>query len=224
MPVRPPPGCSSMIPAPDGVVRASADELGQLVIVRPRVVENADHVLGNLFQRLYHGVERARALDGALADDLAASMHEVEDCLQLLLDYVAPFAPALEAVPVPEILASLRQRVGERLGCDVVSDAGPEGTVMVDPGRLGRAFAQMVLRLVPASASSTPARLTATVQGESVVLTVHLPEVTLAPRTSMNELRWAVADKLIEIHAGALDERAAAGGEVQWNVSLPRGR
>lgn len=213
-----------MMPAAEVAAHPSLDEVGQLVVVRPRVVENADHVLGNLFQRLYHGVERTRDLDAALANDLAMSLHEVEDCLQLLLDYVAPFAPAVEPVPVDEVLASLSQRVGERIGRAVEVVAHAEGSVMVDPGRLGRAFSQMVLRLVPDAPPAAQARLTAAVQGEAVFATLHLAEGLLLPRTSMGELRWAVADKLIEIHAGVLEERSTAGGEVQWTVSLPRGR
>lgn len=211
-----------MMHGASGSARRDAEESGRLVVIRPRVVENAEHVLGNLFQRLYHGVERTRSLDAGVAEDLAASVDEVERCLQLVLDYVAPFPPALESVPVGEVAESLAQRVGERLGRKIDVACSVDGAVLVDPGRLGRAFAQMVPRL----ASGAPGRVSLQVvaTGESMGLHLQLAGALLLPRTSMAELQWAVAEKLIEIHAGGLEEQAGPSGEVQWSVSLPRAR
>ena len=192
------------------------DDEGQLVVVRPRVVENADHVFGNLFQRLYHGTRRAGDLDAELGAELEDSAARLEEALQLLLDYVAPFPPSLERVMATEIATSLAQR----LGASVTSAAAAADLrVAVDPGRMARAFDLMATQLPEGrgvcGVAVEPGQ-------EDVVLVVAVDAGVRTAASSIAELRWAVASKLIELHGGALGVAEGADGEGTWRVSLPR--
>lgn len=205
----------------------AADEGGRLVVVEPRVVENADHVFGNLFQRLYHGVSRVEDHAPALAGELADSAREVEGALQLLLDYIAPFPPLLERFAAADLARSLAQRVeagaGLRVALEVPADAATAPQVRVDPSRLGRAFDLMVARLAPAGPHGGGLRAAVGVALEpaTAVVWLRLPAQAVAPRTSIGELRWAVAAKLVEIHGGSLEARDSGTGEALWTVVLP---
>lgn len=206
---------------------AGADDPGQLVVIEPRVVENADHVFGNLFQRLYYGASQVGDYAPLLAEELTDSARQVEAALQLLLDYIAPFPPLLERFAVADLARSLAQRI-EGLGSLRVSlvlgnDTGSP-QVRVDPSRLGRAFDLMLLRLGGPERSAPARRVTVGVDVGPVnaVVWLRLPDRTVEPRTSIGELRWAVAAKLVEIHGGSLEEAGLREGEVVWKVSLPR--
>ena len=67
----------------------------RIVVVRPQVIDNVGHVLGNMFQRIYHLVERTRENDLVTAADLESSTRRLENFLQLLMDYVSPLSLSL---------------------------------------------------------------------------------------------------------------------------------
>jgi hypothetical protein len=204
-----------------------ADDPGQLVVIQARVVENADHVFGNLFQRLYYGASQVGDYSPLLAEELTDSARQVEGALQLLLDYIAPFPPLLERFAVADLARSLAQRV-EGLGSLRVSlalgDASGSPQVRVDPSRLGRAFDLMLTRLGGQERGAAAKRATVGIDvgPANAVVWLRLPDRTVEARTSIGELRWAVAAKLVEIHGGSLEEAGLREGEVLWKVSLPR--
>src|ERR1044071_9824306 len=89
----------------------------QLVSVRTEVLTDAEHALGNLFQRIYHVTRVAREGLGPYADRLNGTVQDLERLLELLFDYVSPVD--LEMRPtscgrVAESLAvQLRAHTGE---------------------------------------------------------------------------------------------------------------
>lgn len=204
----------------------AGEEAGQLVVIQPRVVENADHVFGNLFQRLYYGLGRVHDFDGELGAELEDSARRVEQALQLMLDYIAPFPPSLERFAAADLARSLAQRIEAatplRITLEPLADDALQ--VMIDAGRLGRAFDLMASRLLSEPAPASPRRATVGLESRASVASVvlRLPAAALEPRSSIGELRWAVAGKLVEIHGGTLEERSVREGEVVWRVSLPR--
>ena len=74
--------------ATDGETELSVPDADddRIVVVRPQVIDNVGHVLGNMFQRIYHLVERTREHDLVTAADLESSTRRLEDFLQLLMD------------------------------------------------------------------------------------------------------------------------------------------
>lgn len=194
-----------------------------LVVVRPEVVETADHVLGNLFQRLYHGVERVRRIDAALAQEFSATVLGIEENLQLLLDYIAPFPPATSRIPAIEVVESIvRNLAPESEGALVALGAPLDGvSVSVDPGRASRAFSLLTQQLQQESQIDGCTRVAAARADRLLVVTLRFPAGRVIARSSAGELRWAVAEKLLELHGGALNTTEQDSGEIEWRISLP---
>lgn len=202
---------------------AAAHEPSALVVVRPAVVENADHVFGNLFQRVYAGVSRLQQLDPTEGDSLATSVREVEEALQLVLDYVAPFPPSFERFAVAEVAESLAHRIKDIAGAAVamVVEVTSEGAVLADPARLGRAFDLLAQRFAE-RARGERAEIAVEIAPDSVQLRLACSRSSASARSSIGDLRWAVAEKLIELQGGTLEFAGGEGGSLQWMVSLPR--
>lgn len=213
--------------APAGVVtadfHATPRDDGQLVVVRPEVVETAGHVLGNLFQRIYHSIDQVRGGDTALAQDLTATSRQLEECLQLLLDYVAPLPPALQTVPARDIVQSLVRHLEDALHCSVQLEERLDSGIdlLVDVARLSRAFDLLVGRaegLAPSSVVGAAVGAEATSGTLAVTASVQSPG--RAAQGSVSELRWAVVEKLFEIHGGSVREEPASG-DLRWTILLP---
>ena len=103
----------SIVPA-KAEAEVNSDD-GQIVVIRPQVVENVGHVLGNMFQRIYHLVERTREGDVAMAADLDGSIRRLEAFLQLLMDYVSPLSLSVQGRVVGDVYRAWRGRLATRL-------------------------------------------------------------------------------------------------------------
>lgn len=203
----------------------SAAEDGQIVLVRPRVVENVGHVLGNLFQRMYHLIGQVGEVDGPTGAQLEASTRQLENFLQLALDYFSPLNLALQYVSGTEVAQSLARQLSEAVGRPVRVDLKllAEGRLLVDPGRLARALGLLAaqLRVVPKSEDSIEVKGLARPPGRSLLLQVIVPRgFTMAPSSQL-EMCWAVAEKFLELHGGGLAQKSTAAGELLWEIVLP---
>jgi len=198
---------------------------GQIVLIRPRVVENVGHVLGNMFQRIYHLVERTREGDLGMGADLDSSIRRLEGFLQLLMDYVSPLSLSLEDVSAAEIAQSLARQVGDAIGRPV----GIEGSVsadcrlLADAGRLARAFGLLRLQLRSDGEGDAVVRMKETTRTSvpSLTLEVMISRRCVLERSSEAEIQWSVAEKLLEIHGGMLQQSVAVSGDVLWEIMLP---
>lgn len=203
---------------------ANVEDDGQLVVVRPQVVETAGHVLGNLFQRIYHSIDQVRAGHVALADDLTATSRQLEECLQLLIDYVAPLPPLLQKVPAGDIVQSLARHLEDTLACAVQVDEGldPRIELLVDVARLSRAFDLLAGRADGVAPGNViEVAVGAVAASGTLAVTTSLQSHGRLANSSLSELRWAVVEKLFEIHGGSVREEADASGEIRWNILLP---
>ncbi len=205
-------------------VAPGADD-SQIVIIRPQILENVGHVLGNLFQRIYHLIDRSREADAVTATQLDGAAHRLEDFLQLVIDYVAPLALSLQRVPTTDVAQSLAQQLSDRLGCrvNVESQVQGEGQLLVDPGRLARGFRLMVAQLREGAAAGETMALKVVERpaARSLALSAALPGGWLLAPSSESEMQRSVAEKLMEIQGGALQEKSAPSGEVLWEIVLP---
>jgi len=198
---------------------------GQIVIVRPQVLENVGHVFGNLFQRIYHLIDRAGRGDTASVSQLEASTRRLEEFLQLVIDYVSPLSLALQRVSGTEAAQSLGRQLTDATGSQVTIDLklSNDGQLLVDPGRLARAFRLLAAQLLPGADAGEALALHAVARPgcRSLLLTVLIPGRRVATRSSESEMQWSVAEKLLEVNGGSLQQKVAASGEVLWEIALP---
>ena len=80
---------------PSGVEQRT-DE--QLVAVRPDVLNDVEHAVGNLLQRMHHAARSARSGSGAHGERLQTTLEELERLLELLFDYVSPVDVQVRAI------------------------------------------------------------------------------------------------------------------------------
>lgn len=197
----------------------------QIVVVRPQVVETVGHVLGNMFQRMYHLIEVAGAADAANAAALESGTRKLEDFLQLVIDYFSPVGLMLQELPATEVAQGLARQVSDSIGCSVRVDAKlpAESRLLGDPARLARSFSLLASRLRGDAGTqhAVTVRVVGETTGRSIRLTVTLPAGVVAADSSESEVRLAVAEKLLETHGGTLRQRALPTGEVLWEIALP---
>jgi hypothetical protein len=196
----------------------------RIVLVRPAVVDHLGHVFGNLFQRIYHLAEQVRERDSATAVLLSDSIRQLEDFLQLMMDYFSPLPLKLEFVPAIEVAQSLARGISDAVGCPVKIDGREcSGRLLVDAGRLVRAFGLLTAQLGSARDGQTSLEIRAAVRRSvrSVVLSMSVPSDLLLRRSPAAEMQWTVAEKVLESHGGALTQGSAVPGEVLWEIVLP---
>jgi hypothetical protein len=202
----------------------SEESSERVVIVRAEVIDTVGHVFGNLFQRLYHLVDRVAETDSLTAEELRGNAGRLEGVLQLFLDYVSPIAPRLQAVPFADIGQSLARRVTEACGGRAKVECTPVavGSALVDPGRLTRVFDLMMSRLqVRPGSEAMQIGVEINKSNRWLEIALMLPSEYVAPRNSEAELRWALAEKLVDLQGGSLAQHNLPAGETQWLITLP---
>lgn len=216
---------ASRLQAPVSLEGATApSEDGELIFVRSTVIDTVGHVLGNVFQRLYHLASRAKESDAVVAAELESSTARLEEYLKLLLDYVSPSRLRLQSIAVGDAVHSLCAQLDEVLGTPPawVDEAGTGPCLLVDPAMLARSFSLMAGQLRPQGRpQGGPVCGSARCDGRSLLVSVRMPEAKLASRSSEAEMQWVVAEQLIEIQGGSLREDRDSPGEVVWEITLP---
>src|SRR5258706_3553805 len=89
---------------PSGVEQR-ADE--RLVAVRPDVLSDVEHAVGNLLQRMHHAARMARTGSGAPDERLQTALDDLERLLELLFDYVSPVEMQVRAIDAERVAESL---------------------------------------------------------------------------------------------------------------------
>ncbi len=215
------PGDKNPVPG----IEESAPSGELVIVVRAEVLDTVGHVLGNLFQRLYFLVDRVAEASPLAAGELQANVGRLEAVLQLFLDYVTPHSPALRVVSLADIVQGAARRFedvcGEQVRVECVSV--PAGEVLVDAGQLTRAFDLMASRCAPRDdeAAQQVISIETTCAGGWAVLHLTVPRACLSGRNSEDELRWAMAEKLIDLHGGTLRQELSNSGGLQWLIQLP---
>jgi hypothetical protein len=208
----------------DSLDGTRAEDEDRIVLVRPAVVERVEHVFGNMFQRIYHLADKAHQHDRASVELLSASVRELEDFLQLVMDYFSPLPLTLQFVPAIEVAQSLAREISEAVGCPVRIDGRQAtGRLLVDPGRLVRAFALLARQLGRSGNGCLSLEIQTAVRPSSraIVLTIGVPSPLISRDSPSTEMQWAVAEKVFESHGGALTQSSTASGEVKWEIVLP---
>ncbi len=184
-----------------------------LVSVRPEVLHDAEHAVGNLLQRIHHTVRVAlNGLEGDPKDRVNVALSDLEGLLELLFDYVSPVDIEARPTEVGRVSSSLLSLVRSHVGDRVEIDGAADGKVVVDPRALSRCFQLIGASLGDVWKRSAEVGVLVEAGGpeEGVSVGVRLgavgeeaPPVSAAARVGL-----AVAARLLEMQ----------GGELQWNA------
>jgi hypothetical protein len=118
-----------------------ADE--RLVAVREGVLNDVEHAVGNLLQRMHHAARSARTEMGAHGERLQAALTDLERLLDLLFGYVSPVDVDLRPTEAERVAESLAAQLRGQ-GMTVRIGAVPSVRVLADPRALGRSFQLLV--------------------------------------------------------------------------------
>lgn len=183
----------------------------RLVAVRENVLNDVEHAVGNLLQRMHHAARSARPEMGAHGERLEAALTDLERLLDLLFGYVSPVDVALRATDAERVAESLAAQL-RGLGVEVVVAAVPAVRVLADPRALGRSFQLLAESRQWGGSFAVEARHDAA--AERVEFAVRGAVETAAG--AQGALAAAVAGRLLDLQGGEL--RQDGGG---CAVTLP---
>jgi hypothetical protein len=193
-----------------------------LVSVHPDVLRDAEHTLGNLFQRIYHATRLHREGLGPQADRLSAAVEDLEAVVQLIFDYVSPVDLELRAIPLSRIVESLGSAISARTKGKVLLGECPVAPVLADSRHLRRCF-QLLGRACEsdwAQADQVAVTVRHDAAAEQAELLITSTRAPAGNGSRADSLLWAVAARLIDLHGGALDHTPSETMNV-WLIALP---
>jgi hypothetical protein len=178
-----------------------------LVSVHPEVLRDAEHTLGNLFQRIYHATRLNREGLGPQADRLTAALEDLEGVVELVFDYVSPVELELRPIGLAQIAESLISQVRASAKGEVVFGEFPAASVLADSRHLRRCF-QLLGRACEhdwAAAEQVSVSVGHDAASEQAELLVSCTRASGSNGSRTDSLLWAVAARLIDLHGGVLE-------------------
>jgi hypothetical protein len=193
-----------------------------IVALRTEVLNDAEHALGNLFQRMYHVTRVARDGLGPYADRMTDTLQHLERLLQLVFDYVSPVEIEMRPVDAARVVESLAAHIRVH-GMGKIETAGCTSTaVLADARRLGRSFQLLALafehELVGASGIAIEVVPGNRERVEFLLRVIGCPHAGCEAESG---LAWEVAARLIELQGGELVRMRGADG-CTCTVVLPK--
>jgi hypothetical protein len=180
--------------------------------VHPDVLRDAEHTLGNLFQRIYHATRLNRDGLGPHADRLTAALEDLEGVVELVFDYVSPVDLELRPIPAARVAESLLSHVtAQDKGNAALGDC-PTVSVLADTRRLRQCF-QLLRRACEhewAVADQISISVRHDADAEQAEFLVSCTSASGSNGSRADSLLWAVAARLVELHGGALQHTPSA--------------
>jgi hypothetical protein len=188
-----------------------------LVSVRPDVLHDAEHAVGNLLQRVHHMVRVATAgVETQDGERLRGVLADLERLLEHLFDYVLPVdGVSLRATEVGRVVDSLAAQVRAHAAADVSVSECPAVWVLVDAKTLSRSFHLLGTACGKIWQSAATVAVAVRVAEdrervqERIQLSVELGDFEVQPASAECRMAAAVAARLIELQ----------GGELSWSES-----
>ena len=186
----------------------------QLVALRRAVLNDVEHAVGNLLQRMHHAARAAS--DAVQGERLQTTLDDLERLLELFFDYVSPVDVQVRPTAAARIAESLAAQLRGQGGGEVSLTPLPGDDavqVLADPRVLSRSF----LLLAQACARECESGSTVLVEvlhdpdGERVQFLVQPTAEAAAVPSAHNALATAVAARLLELQGGELKERPRPG-------------
>jgi len=177
----------------------------QLVAVRPDVLNDVEHAVGNLLQRLHHCARAATGGLGAQGERLQGALSDLERLLELLFDYVTPVEVQVRPIGAQRLAESLAAQLRGQ-GTVEIAAAVPAVEVLADPRVLSRTF--LLLAQACGRDGEQVPPLTIAVEhdaaGERVQFVVEAAGDIPLTTSAQGNLAAAVAERLIELQGGEL--------------------
>jgi ABC-type transporter Mla subunit MlaD len=200
--------------------RAEQRDDEHLVAVRRDVLNDVEHAVGNLLQRMHHTARAATAVVGPQAERLQSTLDDLERLLELLFDYVSPVEVDLRPTDADRIAESLAAQLRAQ-GLAEVTLGSPLGVrVLADPRLLSRAFSLLAQACGRECDGGQPVAVEAVhdAAADRVEFRVRPAAEIPAAATAQSSMAEAVAGRLIELQGGELRARPRAGARA---VVLP---
>ena len=170
-----------------------------------------DEDLRGRLQHIVQGVvQRARGIE--ILTDAEHASQVLDDVVEMLAGEPGLHRVPMDLAPIFDTLASVFREPGRRIVVSTDGDCRGDW----DADRITHALSA----LIEAAASGPEVRAELRGQPDAVLLTIA---GSSAPAVSAgDEVRLALARRIIEAHDGALEVSGAPGGEVSVRVCLPR--
>jgi hypothetical protein len=192
----------------------------QLVAVRPDVLSDAEHALGNLFQRIYHLTRLTRDALGPNAERLTSAVENVERLLELLFDYVSPVEVELRSLPASKVIESLASQLRSQGPAEVAMAECPAVYVVADAKLLRRSFQLLTRAFARDIERASGIALGVSHDVERTELGARIEVADANQSAADANLALAVAARLIDLNGGEL-RHAATAEALSWSVVLP---
>ena len=191
-------------------VSVPGDERGdeQLVAVRRAVLNDVEHAVGNLLQRMHHAARAAKVGLGAQGERLQGTLDDLERLLELLFDYVSPVEVDVRPTDAGRIAESLAAQLRAQGVAEVRLGSAAGARVLADPRVLSRSFL-LLAQACARECDGGPASIEVVQDpaGDRVQFLVQAHGGAAVPPTAHGSLAAAVAARLIELQGGELHER-----------------
>jgi len=184
----------------------------QLVAVRREVLNDVEHAVGNLLQRMHHAARAAQTSLGAQGERLQSALDDLERLLELLFDYVSPVEVQVRPTDATRIAESLVAQLRAQGVAEVAQGMAPGVPglqVLADTRVLSRSFlllAQGCARHC-AGGGTVAVEIVHDQAGDRVQFLVQSAGGPAAATTAHADLATAVAGRLIELQGGELHAR-----------------
>lgn len=181
----------------------------ELVALRRDVLNDVEHAVGNLLQRMHHAARSAKASLGVQGERLETTLDDLERLLELFFDYVSPVEVQVRPSDADRIAESLAAQLRAQGVSDVSLTPSPGIQVLADPRVLSRSF--LLLAQACARECNGDGPLTIEVvhdaAGDRVEFLVRAAAELTGTPTAQSSLAAAVAGRLIELQGGELRAR-----------------
>ncbi len=181
----------------------------QLVAVRREVLNDVEHAVGNLLQRMHHAARAAKAGLGPQGERLQNALDDLERLLELLFDYVSPVEVQIRPTAAEQIAESLAAQLRAQGVTEVTRGAATTIEVLADPRVLSRSFVLLAQACALACEGGGPVAIEVVhdAAGDRVQFLVHSAAEVPGAATAQSTLAAAVAGRLIELQGGELQAR-----------------
>lgn len=196
------------------------------------------HELGNFFHKLYYWAEYLQERRAGHGGDTTATqmlgrtVHNLEDFLRITLDFFRPITLSPMSLSVTELVAGVLGQLraqSEGTPLTVAEPGSWDGhTIVVDPVRLPPVFLLAMRRLADQAAPGSRLRVSLAKVEESgragieVAFGLATPGSTTSLfQTAAAGIEWAVAERIVALHGGALTEHDAGQDDRRIVVFLP---
>ena len=188
----------------------------------PEVLNEAEHALGNLFQRIHHIARVAREGLGANAERMTGALADLQEILDLLFDYVMPQTLETRQVSCDRIAESLVSNLRPFITQDVKIGPAPAAAIDIDTRLLSRSL-QVLAKARARELTAAQSVSVATAQDDTrgvvdFALTLQCGEPIVS--SGDVDLAWEVAARLVELQGGEL-RQSAVGSSLAITLTFP---